>query len=180
MRITEDINAEIRRKLLTDREGGFRLLFDTYYMPLCQYSLQMTDDFDAAEDIVQTLFVTFWEKRLHEVIGGNLRAYMFTAVRNNTLRYLSKNRSMDVPFGDGGSGIQDQLLYEEYSEEELRRREEELRQSLLCLSDKESEVLHKVVVDENSYKSAAADLGISVSTLKTHLRRAMKKLRGRK
>lgn len=177
MKITEKINAEILRSLRSDRDKGFRLLFDAYYMPLCLYSLQMTDDFDAAEDIVQTLFVDFWEKNLHEAVNGNLRAYMFTAVRNNTLRYVSKHKNLGISFVDDTPGLLEQLLYGEQSEEDMRMCEEQLRQSLLQLSEMESEVLHKIVVDEDSYKSAAADLGISVNTLKTYLRRAMNKLR---
>ena len=33
------------------------------------------------------------------------------------------------------------------------------------------------MIDEMSYKQVAAEMGISVNTLKTHLRRAKKKLR---
>ena len=76
----------------------------------------------------------------------------------------------------------DELLIRDLAEAEehqdvLRQREEQLYQALQALSDHERQALEKTVVDEMSYKQVAAEMGISVNTLKTYLRRAMKKLR---
>lgn len=173
-------DTDILETLRSDRAKGFRELFDAYYTPLCLFSLQMTDDFDASEDIVQTFFVSFWEKRLHESIGSNLRYYLFRSIRNNTIAYLRKNGET------GFMPIDDVILRDDqlkefidygHSEKLLSEREEMLHKALTTLSPQELEAMQQVVVNEQSYKEAASQMGVSVNTLKTHLRRAMKKLR---
>lgn len=47
----------------TNPQSAFKLMFDTYYMPLCLYAVQLTDSFSMAEDIVQDFFISFWEKK---------------------------------------------------------------------------------------------------------------------
>ena len=173
-------DMDIINMLHADRAAGFRMLFDAYYMPLCLYSLQFTDDFDAAEDIVQSFFVHFWETRRDLLIGTQLYPYLFTAIHNNTLTYLKKtggvSRMPEKVLNDDERLIKDLIEAEEH-QDALRQREEQLYQALQTLSTHERQALEKTVIDEMSYKQVAAEMGISVNTLKTHLRRAMKKLR---
>lgn len=176
---TED--QKIIDLLCSDRAKGFRALFDKYYTPLCLFSIQMTDDFDVSEDIVQSFFVTFWEKQLHKNLkSSNLRSYIFTSIRNNTLAYmrmrgeaLSVDNCLDIPDqGDWSVDFASITL-----EGDLQSREEELLTALQGLSANEMKALEQVIINDKTYKEASADMGISINTLKTHLRRAMKKLR---
>lgn len=163
-----------------DRAAGVRMLFDAYYTPLCLFALQMTDDFDASEDIVQTFFVTLLEKGVNLQECRNLRAYIFTAIRNNTLSYMRKNHAANmISFDDAIISDQtiDSFVEIEEHQDELKIREQQLYHTLEMLSANEREALERVVVNEASYKDAAREMGISVNTLKTYLRRAMRKLR---
>lgn len=173
-------DTEILTLLRTDRAVGFRMLFDAYYMPLCLFSVQMSDDFDASEDIVQSFFVRFWEEELHEKVDTSLRSYLFTSIRNNTLMHLRKQGRIDS-LALSESQVDDDtlrsLLYEDSTEEELREREHQLYLALQQLSAGERQAIEKVVMDELSYKQASSEMGISINTLKTHLKRAMRKLR---
>lgn len=180
MKLNIKDDTTLLRLLHDDRAAGFRALFDAYYMPLCLFSVQYTDDFDASEDIVQTFFVSFWEKQLHTKVAKGLRYYMFSAIRNNTLAYLRRKgdaclQSLDATLLDDTS-LQD-LIDLGSNEALLAEREQNLRRALQVLSPQEREALQQVVVNEATYKEVAEDMGISVNTLKTHLRRAMKKLR---
>lgn len=180
MRLTKEKESKIISMLQSDRSAGFRMLFDEYYMPLCLFSLQMTDDFDAAEDIVQSFFVKFWEKDLHNSIDSNLHYYLFKSIRNNTLQYLSTSgiiNSIDVDSSLTDDDMLHHLMYEDYDDEQLRQREAQLYSELQALPEKEREALHNIILNDMSYKEAAHEMGITVNTLKTHLRRAMKKLR---
>lgn len=38
----------------TDKERAFNLFFQRYYIRLCMYAVQITDDFSESEDIVQS------------------------------------------------------------------------------------------------------------------------------
>lgn len=50
----------------TNPQSAFKLMFDTYYMPLCLYAVQLTDSFSMAEDIVQDFFISFGRKNISE------------------------------------------------------------------------------------------------------------------
>lgn len=182
MKISHIKDQEIIAMLHSDRAAGFRVLFDVYYTPLCLYSLQLTDDFDASEDIVQQLFVTFWENKVETRIAERLSSYLFMAVRNNTLAYMKKRGMMDnVSMDDPAisQSLIQELMDMPFNHEEAKRREEELHAALQALSPNELNALEQVVIEEKSYKEASAHMGVSVNTMKTYLKRAMKKLRGK-
>lgn len=173
-------DMEIIKMLHADRATGFRMLFDTYYMPLCLLSVQMTDDFDAAEDIVQTLFVRLWEHPSTLLTADALYAYLFVAVRNNTLAHIKRTGSVCMLPLD--QITPDDTLLRSLMEtadhmDEATQREEVLRQALQALSEQERRALQATIIDEQPYRVAAQQMGVSVNTLKTYLRRAMAKLR---
>jgi len=68
----------------------FNSLFNELYTPLCRYSMKFVTQKDAAEDIVQVVFIYLWEnwKRLAGL--SSLRSYAYTAVKNGSLNHLQK------------------------------------------------------------------------------------------
>lgn len=57
-----EVDERILALFAENKEKAFRLLYDTYYLPLCLYSVQFTGSAETSEDIVQNLFVSFWDK----------------------------------------------------------------------------------------------------------------------
>lgn len=60
-----EVDERILALFAENKEKAFRLLYDTYYLPLCLYSVQFTGSAETSEDIVQNLFVSFWDKNSH-------------------------------------------------------------------------------------------------------------------
>lgn len=58
-----EVDERILALFAENKEKAFRLLYDTYYLPLCLYSVQFTGSTETSEDIVQNLFVSFWIKK---------------------------------------------------------------------------------------------------------------------
>ena len=54
---------EILIKLNQGDEAGLEGLFSLYYKPLCVFALNFIDSYEEAEDLIQELFVKFWERR---------------------------------------------------------------------------------------------------------------------
>lgn len=158
---------------LENDEKAFRELVDTYYTPLCVYSVQYTDSLEVSEDIVQDFFVRFWEKRLYRTINGKLKPYLFNSVRNASIDYLRKHDPLVFMEIEENAYITETELEESASEEQLQC----LRYHLQQLSPQEYKVLTEVVVHNKKYKEVADELGISVNTVKTHLSHALKYLR---
>lgn len=155
-------------------QEAFALMFETYHKQLCLYVVQLTDSFSIAEDIVQELFVSLWEKKNYLNIAVNLRGYLFLAARNNTYLFLRKRNlvsmeeifDMEIDFS------------EDFSDEEtLREREREIMNELQKLPKQEFAAIKAVILENKKYKEAAVELDISVNTLKTYLSRALKRLR---
>lgn len=165
----------ILEKLERGDEDALKSLFDAYYSLLCVYSVQITESLDESEDIVQELFINFWEKKRHNNISISLNKYLFYAVRNASIMYARKNNKY----------LKIQELEEEaYSpiddlqdDEELMLRYQQLHKTLEKLSPKEYKVLTEVILNGKKYKEVALELNISVNTVKTHLARALKILR---
>lgn len=64
-----EVDERILALFAENKEKAFRLLYDTYYLPLCLYSVQFTGSAETSEDIVQNLFVSFWDKNSHTTIS---------------------------------------------------------------------------------------------------------------
>lgn len=75
------------------------------------------------------------------------------------------------------SGIDMTIPEESIDEEEQEEQNKLLLEKLQKLSHQELQVVRAVIMENKKYKEAAEELHISVNTLKTHLARALKKLR---
>ncbi|HNV52473.1 MAG TPA: RNA polymerase sigma-70 factor [Tenuifilaceae bacterium] len=81
-----DLNRQ--GKIKRDDLGEFEELFNSYYVPLCNYVYSIIKDTDQSEEIVQEFFYTYWKNRKEISIKLSLKAYMYKSVRNSAIRYL--------------------------------------------------------------------------------------------
>ncbi len=167
-------DKEILEKFETNGESGLKLLFDVYYLPLCLYSVQITDSFEQSEDIVQDLFIVFWEKRLYKSIKSNLRNYLFSSVKHSSYAFLQKNNFVPIKEIEESSYF---YIEEIYDQEELEEKKRRLYEELKKLSVQEYKVVNAIIVQRKKYKEVAEEMDISVNTVKTYLFRALKQLR---
>lgn len=73
----------------------FEKLFHEYYSPLCNYALKIVKDDFVAEEIVQNLFIDFWEKRkLIEI--QNTERYLLRSVKYKCFDYFRNQKSDEV------------------------------------------------------------------------------------
>ncbi|MDR2415039.1 MAG: sigma-70 family RNA polymerase sigma factor [Odoribacteraceae bacterium] len=168
---TRDENILVRQ-LNDGDENGLRGLFLLYYKPLLVYAMHFLDSFDEAEDVVQEVFCRFWERSCRESFEGSPRAYLFSSVKNNSARRVKERSRYSV---DSFENAEELLVY---TEEHVEQEREELSRALERLPEQGRVVFSLVVLEDMKYKEVADQLGISINTVKTHLSRAMKQLRG--
>ncbi len=154
------------------KQEGLKYLFNLYYKPLCIYAMNYLDSFEESEDIVQDLFVKFWERQTKVAFQGSLRAYLFSAVQHNCVKILnSRNKYNFQPI----ETYQDLPVYtEEVFETECKKLYEEIER----LPEQCRKVFELIVLKDMKYKEVASELGLSVNTVKTHFSRALRQLRG--
>ena len=83
-------------QLLTTLKAGditaFEMLFRTYYQPLCNYAYTFVQDRDEAEEIVQSTFLSVWEKRENLAIHTGVKPYLYAMVRNACLNVIKHEK----------------------------------------------------------------------------------------
>ena len=160
-------------------EGAFRYIYERHYLILCGFANQLLGDPAWAEEIVDDTIFYLWEHREDVEITHSLRAYLMKAVRNRCLNAIHSlpNReeirlsafAEDVEFFDS-IFIDDAHplghLLEKELENELLSRIEELPPE--CRA-----VFKKSRFEGKKYEEISAELGISVNTVKYHIKNAL-------
>lgn len=155
-------------------ESGLRKMFDLYYSPLCVFALKYIDSFDMAEDLVQEVFIGFWENNRVDNLTGSLKSYLFTAVKNNALNYIRKNNKYHIKELNEDLDI---LIEESCDSEDLEQKRIQLYAELENLSENNRKVFEAIVFENMKYAEIAELQGVSVNTIKTQFSRSLKQLR---
>lgn len=174
MRLSSDQNA-LLDTLKCGGEAGLRKLFDRYYIPLCVYSMQITNSFEQSEDIVQDFFISFWEKKIYNNINSNLRNYLFLSVRNLSLAAIKRDKTVVI------SDTEKELYAvpsDDYDPEEVAEMLHKLYQEMDKLPEQARRVFEEIILNKRRYKEVAQEMNVSVNTVKTQLSRALKRLKG--
>src|SRR6478672_11229684 len=75
-----------------DKLNLFQLLFEKYYKPLTIQAFYYLEDMMEAEDLVQNLFITIWEKQAHIHIQTSFKTYLQVSVKNRCYTILKKRK----------------------------------------------------------------------------------------
>lgn len=156
---------------------AFSTLFDKYYIPLCEYAFRFCNgDQDLTEDVVQEVFARIWERRAGWVPKISVKSYLFRSVHNQAISNLRKAKH-ETPMNEaveGSTPATDLTPIEAIHNDELDQR---IQRAIKNLPERRREILTLRMIHELSYKEIADTLEISVNTVDTQLRRALKSLR---
>ncbi len=147
--------------------------FDLYYQGLISFVYGLIRDEEVAKDIVNDVFLTLWDRRKMLDPEKSVKSYLFIIAKNHALNYI-KHQSVVKQYEQYQSC---ELNTEESEWDEYEAKLEKVRSVFNLLPEKQQEVVRKCCVEGKKYKDVALELDISVSTVKTHLLRAMKFLR---
>ena len=67
-------------------------VFQQFFKPLCIYSERITGQLEAAEDIVAESFIKAWDRRKDFPAVENLKAFLYTIVRNASINFSIATR----------------------------------------------------------------------------------------
>lgn len=152
---------------------AFEQVFTSCYALLKTEAFLLLEDDKDAEDIVQQLFTDIWNKKLYRNIDVSLRAYLYTAIRHKCLNFLEKRKHYEKVVGNYAETIDISTTEEEIPAELPVY----MQQALGELPPQRLAAFNLVYMEDKSYKVAAGEMGISVNSLKTHLKMGLKFLR---
>lgn len=73
-------------------EQGFHDIFNKYYVTLCLFANQYTEDQEVSADIVQDSFAKLWQIRDDFCYLHQVKAFLYTTVRNKALNELEHSK----------------------------------------------------------------------------------------
>jgi RNA polymerase sigma-70 factor (family 1) len=159
-----------------DASKAFRELFKRYYKALYLAAFFYLRDEQEAEDVVQQVFVKFWEEKYFLHIQTSYKSFLYTAVRNACLNRLKKNKSQQKPL----SGMKEEKVKQALDFILDEEEQQVIAQACLQIPEKSRAALELVYLQNYSYQKAAEKLGITINTLKSNLKLALKVLRENK
>lgn len=175
---------EHTEKLIVDQlkrgnEEAYKYIYDHHYVLLCHVANQYVRDAFLAETIVGDVIFHLWEIRDSLNITTSVRSYLIRAVRNRCLDYInSEPEKKEVSF----SGLVPQDMPEEgYLQSDNyplgtlleRELENEIRIAIRKLPAECRRVFEKSRFEEKKYEEIAAELNISINTVKYHIKNAL-------
>ena len=169
----------IIKKLKAGDNDAYKYLYDYHYVALCKLSYYMLKDKAQAESIVSDVIFHLWEIRKNLVLVPPLRNYLIIAVRNKCLNYLAlKQQEVEIRFSAmERAGIQLQNIIPD-NQQPLgtllkKELEDKIQEAIQKLPPVCKQVFTMSRFREMSYEEISQELGISVNTVKYHIKSAL-------
>ena len=163
---------QVKHISLTDFEG----LFKSHYSELCAFANKYLEDLEAAEEVVQDLFVKFWENREKNEVPASLRSYLFTSVKNaclNQLKHL-KIKEQYKAHNERELNASNTSADEAFEASEL---DQKIKKAIEALPEGRRKIFILSRYEGLKYQEIADQLKISVKTVENQMGEALKFLR---
>ena len=178
----EHTETLIVEQLKTGNEDAYQYIHDRHYALLCHVASGYVRDQFLAETIVGDTIFHLWEIRETLEISVSIRSYLLRAVRNRCINYLNSEwEKREIAFSslmpdeitDDKMTISDSHPLGTLLEREL---EEEIYKAIDKLPNECRRVFDKSRFEGKSYEEISQELGISVNTVKYHIKNALASL----
>jgi RNA polymerase sigma-70 factor, ECF subfamily len=170
------LEQQVLAVLKEGRESAFEMLFKTYYQPLCNYAYSFLNDKDEAEEVVQTAFITVWDKRQTIEIQTSIKSYLYRMVRNACLNVIKheKIKQQHVAYEMAGGEPSHEGVSQSVISSEL---EQKIYEAMKALPEQCRLVFQLSRFEELRYAEIATQLNISVKTVENQMGKALKIMR---
>lgn len=163
------------QQLNTGDKSAYDAIFLKYYRMLCTNAYFLLQDEQQAKDLVQQFFLEMWDKQLYRQLHGEIKGYLFRAVQHRCLNLLKKQAYQQRELEAYGLQLERDMIPE-------TRSPGIYQQVINVISElpvQRQQAFRLVYLQQKKYQDAADDMGISVNSLKTHLKLALRFLRER-
>ncbi len=152
-------------------------LFKEHYEQLHRYAYTILKNEDEAKDVVQSVFLTLWEKQDTIRINTSPKAYLFRSVYHESLNYIRKQDVLRKHHTAAAEVHEGTTLQKPFAFEDDLAVREQIEQVLQELPPQCREVFVKSRAEQKKYSEIAAEMGIAVKTVEAHMSKALKLIR---
>jgi RNA polymerase sigma-70 factor, ECF subfamily len=155
---------------------AFEMYFKSFYQPLCSYAYSFLHDRDEAEEIVQSTFLSVWERRETLKVHTSGKSYMYAMVRNACLNVIKHEKIKQKYVGEEIALAQPgyESVAQIVASTELETR---IQAAIEKLPEQCRLVFKLSRFEELKYNEIAEQLDISVKTVENHMGKALKIMR---
>jgi RNA polymerase sigma-70 factor (ECF subfamily) len=159
-------DQSVWNKIAEGDADALRILHNKYYHSMWLWTSKYIRNELLAEELVSDCFIKLWDNRRKIFIEKSLKSYLFLMLRNLIISESRKSKhkfvfdSVKLPDLPDETEINNQDFYVE------------LYATIQKIPEQRRKILELAVFESHSYKEIAADLGISVNTVKTQMGRA--------
>jgi RNA polymerase sigma-70 factor (family 1) len=168
--------SELTDLLKSGDKVAFAEIYDRYWQVLIDAAYQRLKSAEAAEEVVQDVFVSLFLRRSEIRLNSTLEAYLKTALK---YKVYNVYRSQQVHYNHIGSIIRENHIDPVMPDAVLEAKE--LKARIQAAADKMPDKCREVFLlsrfEHLSHNDIAERLNISVSTVKKHITKAMNILR---
>ena len=169
-------------ELLDMLKGGdhaaFAELYNRFYSLLFVHAFRRLGSDESASDLIQDIFVEFWERRSQLELRGSVSSYLYAMVRNRIIDQFTRSKVADKYLTSLGA-----FFEQDSYETDFKVRENQLRtlieQEIAALPETERQIFLMSRTQHMSYRDIAHDLDLTEEAVKSKMKRTLKVLRNR-
>ena len=162
---------EIIKRFREGNQRAFEELFWGFFSAGRQFVKSFQVDDSSADDILQEVFIHIWDTRQAFKSEDHFKAYFYKALRNNTVKYITRNKHVLNLESAENKESDDVLL--KITEIEFNR---EISRAISLLPEKRREII-LLSMSGMSEQMIADTLNISINTVKNQKTKAYASLR---
>lgn len=175
---SDDPFVEWAERIRGSDAEAYRELFEHTRIELLRFAWRYTFDEEAAQDVVQDVFLKVWQVRETLDASRSLRSFLYTMVRNRALNHRRERRGEERPPTDGASWEpEDDVKLDESTD--ARMLEQRIRRWISTLPDRRREAFMLSRYHGMTHEEIADLMGLTPRTVNTHIVLALKDLRNR-
>jgi RNA polymerase sigma-70 factor (family 1) len=169
-------DIELTGLLKSGDHAAFTEIYHRFSGLLYTYSYKLTRDTAIAQDMVQDLFISLWDKRDTITFNSSLSGYLYTTIRYKFLKQVAHEKVKSgyaedfISYMSGGSDAVGNYI----SDKELILEVEKL---VAHLPKKMARIFIASRLEYRSHKEIAAEMNLSEKTIKNVMSQAVKNIR---
>ena len=162
-----------RHSVLTD-DAGATAGFEGFIPQVFDWAFRLTRNRDQSMDVVQDVFLK-WRHQCSVAPPDKPEAWLRTVTAR---RVFELSRSPRLRVIGGAESLEDKISFDDaLAGPDLDALRGDVFAALQRLTDAQRDVVLAKIMDEKTFATIAVDLGVSVSTVKTHYLRGLRHLR---
>lgn len=174
MNYTALSDSDLVRFLQEENEEAFAELYNRHWKLIYFLAIKYTKSAEISQDIVQDVFLKIWLNRNNLSHVREFKPYLHVAARNLIISSL-RNKVFHVTI-EKGEEIEEEYLL---PEKQLTYKESVvlLSQAIEMLTPQQKAAYHLSRNEGKKYDEIALEMGITVSTVKNHMAKAIRFIR---